>query len=71
MQEAEKKPAELVDIETEDFIRFCQFAYTSDYFPPEPRVELSNNLAEDEPGYGSQDEELDLLREEGNETLNA
>ena len=64
MQEAETKSVELADIEVEDFIRFCQFAYTGDYVPPEPRVELSNTLAQDKPGHDSQVKLPRLLRDE-------
>jgi hypothetical protein len=34
MVEASTRTATLDDIETEDFVRFCQFAYTGDYSTP-------------------------------------
>jgi hypothetical protein len=34
MQEAQIRFANLLDVELEDFIRFCQFADRGDYTPP-------------------------------------
>lgn len=34
MQEAQNRSADLPDVELEDFLRFCQFAYRGDYTPP-------------------------------------
>jgi hypothetical protein len=39
MAEAQTQSATLEDIEEEDFVRFCQFAYTGDYSTPPFKVE--------------------------------
>jgi len=47
MREAQTNSVEWDDIEVEDFIRFCQFAYTSDYRAPEPGVEMSKKPSQE------------------------
>jgi hypothetical protein len=43
MAESQTLSATLDDVEEDDFIRFCQFAYTGDYYsPPFTEDEISN-----------------------------
>ncbi len=44
MKEAQTKTVEFKGIETEDFVRFCQYAYTGDYSPPRPQVRKDESL---------------------------
>ena len=46
MSEQHTKTVEWDDIEVEDFIRFCQFAYSGDYSPPEPELEHCDERTE-------------------------
>ncbi len=47
MQEAQTKIVEWDDVEPEDFIKFCQFAYIGDYSPPELGVEMEKRPSEE------------------------
>jgi hypothetical protein len=43
MQEALAKSANWDDIDARVFVKFCQFAYTGDYTPPNPDIEENSN----------------------------